>query len=851
MVKKLEVIFSKLSSNKAIRNRIKKMMRKKEKKEFMKSEDFKLSRSRSELEMKEKRIYSFGIILNLVLATFAFAFLISVLYVGEVSGAFVGSWDVGGKRVEVQKINEYQYQLSIDGRAQGGYTEFPTKAQAEAFLNPKPVGPSATSGVKAGSGGDIKEQSRRETPIAGFSELKEGQYATITGKDGGIIASGKVTNIDAKTGTLKVGDRTIPLNQYPDAKINAVPEAPLFGGYSGFSQFFGHIAEGVGWAIMVAGVIQLVGGMMGLESAQTNAMTMAAMGGIIAGKATWGAMQGYYNEKMQYNLFEGNSVGASWAATGIGIVIALIILEMMWKDEKTKVATFDCKPYEAPLGGKDCGLCTKDAYRPCTEYRCKSLGQACELVNSGTGNASCVWVNPKDVNSPMIQTWDTPLTKGYAYNPSVVVRPAKRGVEIFRTEGNDRCVKAFTPLTFGIITKDENNECEYSQCKVDYNHTAKFEQMKYDFGESNLYLCNHTQTLSLPGPDSEQGLSPELKNDGIYSLFVRCRDRNGNENADEFSVKFCVEKGPDETAPDMITTNYGKEAPFTFNTSSLDVQLYVNEPADCKWSYDGDKSYDSMEHNMSCANNVWDMNPDLMYVCSDSLTGLKNRADNKYYFRCRDQPLLEGNEASGKHRNTNTDSFVLNLKGTQPLTMSSLTPYNETVKGFGDAIAVNFNVEVKDGYDDKAVCYYSETANDNDYVMFSNTNARVSTQRLDLVSGTYTYYLKCVDLGGNVIYNSTTFNVESDGSPPKIVRAFKDSEQIRIFTDEESVCSYSTSTCSFAITEGTDMPTQNSKQHSAVWNSNLNYYIKCKDKYDNQPGPAECNSVIRGFNVGS
>ena len=36
---------------------------------------------------KERRIYSVGIILNMMLATFAFAFLLSLVYAGEVSGA--------------------------------------------------------------------------------------------------------------------------------------------------------------------------------------------------------------------------------------------------------------------------------------------------------------------------------------------------------------------------------------------------------------------------------------------------------------------------------------------------------------------------------------------------------------------------------------------------------------------------------------------------------------------------------------------------------------------------------------------------------------------------------------------
>ena len=606
---------------------------------------------------------------------------------------------------------------------------------------------------------------------------------------------------------------------------------------TGFGYFSSQFVQGVTWALAVAGGIQLVGNLLGMEQDQVNAASLAAMGGIIAGKTAFGLYDSGVMKWAGGGAKGTAEFGFNWPtgiSAGVGLIAAYFILNALWKDTKTSVVTLTCKPWEAPVGGKDCEKCNKDAFRPCTEYRCKSLGQACELLNSGSGNESCVWVNPKDVESPIITTWADVLTSGYKYNPSVVVRPAKRGVAVERISG-DKCIKAFTPIQFGLLTN------EPSQCKIDYNHTAKFENMQYDFGQTNLYIYNHTEILSLPGPDAINALSPELHNNGEYTLFLRCQDKNGNANEDEFSVKFCVEKGEDTTPADIITTNFGTEAPFTFNTSSVNVELFVNEPAECKWSHD-DKSYESMENNMTCQENIWEMNPDLTYKCIDNVDGLKNRVDNKIYFRCRDKPDAE----IGK-RNTNQQSLVLNLKGTQPIDIISLKPGNDTVKGFGDTIEVDFEVEVRGGYADKAFCYVSPTKNEQDYILFSETDARISKQRLDLPSGTYTYYIKCVDLGGNSVYTSTTFKVESDNLPPIITRAVKDNEQLKIATDEDSTCSYSTS-CTFDIKDGTEMPSAETKEHIAVWDTTKAYYIKCRDKYENEPGPTQCTSIIRAYN---
>jgi len=603
----------------------------------------------------------------------------------------------------------------------------------------------------------------------------------------------------------------------------------IFGWQPGFA--WGHIIQGAIWAVAAAGAAYLIGSLFGLKTETTAALAKAAAGGVFFGKAAYGIFGkgGWAGTNLPSGL---------WGATGIGIVIGLFILELTYKKEWKKIVTFECYPWEAPAGGENCEKCNSDLY-PCSEYRCKSLGQACQLLNPGTGQAKCAWVNPKDVNSPIIQASKEDLTSEHEYIPNNAIRPPDRGVKIKYKKSTDGCVKAFTPLSFGITVN------EPAQCKIDYNRTNNFDEMKYYFGESNIYKYNHTQTLRLPGPDALNAEAPELKADGTYNLYVRCKDANNNTNADMFVFSFCVEKGPDVTAPKIESTNIANDMPFQYGLNETNLEVYVNEPADCKWSK-LDMDYDDMETTMTCSQHVYEMNNLMLYKCATKLTGLLDRQDNIFYFKCRDQPYLKGTDKEN-NRNTNSESYKFTLKGTQPLTITSVKP-NETIKGAGTLATVYLDLETDNGYNlGDSWCSYSTTTSEKDYIQMYETGTNKHKQRLDLASGNYTYYFQCVDLGGNSAWTNTTFSVEIDNAPPLIVRVYKDGEKLKVITDEKSNCAYSNNEdkkCNFQISEGTSMPYINSTEHYASW-LNKNYYIKCADLNGRQPLPNECSIIAK------
>src|SRR3989344_2931995 len=147
-----------------------------------------------------------------------------------------------------------------------------------------------------------------------------------------------------------------------------------------------HLVQGVQWALLAAGAIQLIGNVAGLEKDTTNALTIAVTAGIMAGKGL--AALGPSGGGQISSTFFATKSGQITA----GLVVAVVVFVLLYKKEKKETISFACLPYEPPLGGQKCEECNNDPYRPCSEYRCKSLGQACQLLNVGTKEEKWAWI---------------------------------------------------------------------------------------------------------------------------------------------------------------------------------------------------------------------------------------------------------------------------------------------------------------------------------------------------------------------------------------------------------------------------------------------------------------------------
>ncbi|MEM3074470.1 MAG: hypothetical protein QW727_00820 [Candidatus Pacearchaeota archaeon] len=550
-------------------------------------------------------------------------------------------------------------------------------------------------------------------------------------------------------------------------------------------------------------------------------------------------------------------LGGNAHLLGVGAGILTFILT--YKKIEYETVFFTCQPWEAPIGGNDCEKCN-DGVHPCSEYRCKSLGQACDLVNKGTEKELCVWTNPRDVNSPSIRPLESALSPGYRYVP-LGARPPNWGTQI-KPLGDD-CIPPFTPIQFGIQTDKP------SQCKIDFLilggagdvdvKPKGYDDMKFFFGMSNLYDYNHIQSLSLPSPNTINKVDElrqnetgglEIQNDGIYNLYVRCRSANGFYNADPYKINFCVQKGPDLTPPEIVETSIRNGQPINFEADNVTLSVFTNEPVNCKWSRDNDLSFESMNNEMICANNLQDIRNNMLYECRTRLTGIKDRQDNLFYFRCEDQPW-----ESPSNRNKMSRGYQFVLKGTQPLNIKqdSIKPISGSIlTGATSTIPITLEVETQNGFNEgESVCLYS--LNNETFIRFFETNSFKHKQTQDLTQGEYTYYIRCVDLGGNQDYGITTFSVFVDTQAPLITRVLNDNNKLKIITDEEAVCRYTNdinTRCNFDINEGEgnpmQYPSQNQrKEHLAMWNTKETYYIKCMDINNRQPNPTECSIIVR------
>ncbi len=585
------------------------------------------------------------------------------------------------------------------------------------------------------------------------------------------------------------------------------------------------------WAAIAYGIGYMIGSLLGWSEDNTQALSTS----LAAGAATYKALYMIAHktsESAVTGLFASSAEGGflGIGAMGWGLIVGAIIFVAMYKETDVEVVTFDCIPWQAPTGGNECEKCNDDSL-PCSEYRCKSLGQNCELLNAGTGEEKCVNVNPRDVTPPTIYPNYDILTKGHEF-ADVVTSPPGPGFRILKSESTEGCLAAFTPLEFGITTN------EPAQCKIDFNHTTSFDQMRSYVGGSNLFSYNHTEVFSLPSTAALKNSSLVLENGKDITFYLRCKDKNGNENSAEYAVNLCIDPSPDTTAPQIKATSVLNEGCVAENQDSVEVDFYTNEPANCRWDFE-DTSYENMENEMRCSNKMYQVNADMLFTCRSELTGI-SRDGSKYYVRCEDQPTEDEQD-----RNRNVESYVFSLRGSTGLKIIKVAP-NETIFGGTDPAKVELFVQTAFGCNNgQSICYYSTSGKDNDYVMFFQTNTAdgISTQRQDLKAGKHKYYVKCVDAGGNLAEEKIEFDLEIDTNAPDVARVYEEQGNLKLITIRKSECAYSFNNCDFEFSEGTQMPYANSTIHIAEWNEDKIYYIKCRDEYKNED--SDCSIIVK------
>ncbi len=581
-----------------------------------------------------------------------------------------------------------------------------------------------------------------------------------------------------------------------DAALAVTISGALAGGLAGF----GATAYGTAAAAATA---------QGASAAAAASAGSSAAGGL-GGVATFGGALGPM------------LAAFVWAAI-IAVAVAVVMKVMGIGETKEVEVTFDCLPWKAPTGADNCAKCNEDPLKPCTEYRCTSLGQACQILNTESENPICVEKYPNDYLAPKITPTDTSL--GYKFQNSGMER-----AEI-RTSENE-CIPEFTPVFFSFETD------KYAQCRFDFNKDWNVSEEGEYFLEGNSFVINHTGGFMMPSLRSLEiyNLSGDIKEMfGDIDMFVRCQDEYGNYNKNPYTINFCVKTGNDTTPAYITSSTPRNTASIKYNLQEVPLTIYLSEPAECKYDLI-DKEYDVMLYEMDCKTNVTDYEK-YGWPCSATLNAL-GKKQNDFYIRCKDQPWEP--EINDSIRNVNNESFVFTLySSNSELGINSVSPQGKITGGF-EPVSVTLKVETSGGVNNgKASCYYrfSEEGRESQFLeTFSNKHQQVLTSML---RGNYNVLIRCEDEAGNEATNSASFSIDIDTFPPIVVRAYQENGKLKMITNEKAECYYSLERCSFDFENATSISTGFSTNHFINANPMNKYYVKCADTWQNKnPGCA-------------
>jgi hypothetical protein len=535
---------------------------------------------------------------------------------------------------------------------------------------------------------------------------------------------------------------------------------------------------------------------------------------------------------------------------GVGLAAVAVAATTIWlmlQKEDTKTVAFTCQAWQPEVGGENCERCNDYGALGCTEYQCRSLGVACSLVNQGTPDQKCFWNDSGNINPPMISVWDDVLRTGYRYTPIDAQTPIDRGAKVV-ADTEDGCVPAFSIFDIGFQLD------QFGSCRIDHRRGLEFDEMlPHGFGGSSGFSYNHSQAFMFPGGDNLRREGIEVPNGGEYKFYVKCMSANGHISPADFEFQFCIHDGPDMMAPIIYGTNEGSDRIYVpHNTSSIDLQVYINEPSECKWDF-VDKEYQEMLNEMTCSDGGnLGFNGQVSYPCDVTLDSIEDDKDNNYYFRCLDQPDLVGNESGKRHAMTH--SYPFTIAGTKSLAISSVGPDNETITGSTSPIRVTLTATTEEGADSgNAWCQYSESGDFGTYYPFTNTEGYSHSTEIRISPGEKEYFIQCYDKGSNFVTETTKFKVESDETSSIVVRAYKDDPFLKIITNEPAECVYDIHPeiqCGYSFEEGTAMTDIDSDlQHYVTWQAGSTFYIKCRDGFGNKPDYDTCSVIVKPFDI--
>jgi hypothetical protein len=572
---------------------------------------------------------------------------------------------------------------------------------------------------------------------------------------------------------------------------------------------------------------------------------------IMATAATIGAVAGFF---VSYMLSAAPTLTA-FCSTGYGCVISVIIVIVLiiysvyescygnsYNENEYYIIQSTCGPWQAPSGGNSCDLCNDDI-RACSEYRCKSLGATC-VYNNGNGEPGICTDGSGDWASATITPYENALSSGLKYDN---IQESSFGIK----SNASLEVPAYTTVEFGVQTD------KLAQCRIDNKHTDSFDAMAVAMEIDTDYECEtascgnqgnyHKVALSPYIPEAESGSATLGLKQGENQFYIRCRNYMGQWNRAEFTVKVMVAEGPDKTPPNIKSFNPASGLYLKMGTTSSSFTANVDEPAECKYAVGNNSGFEDMNNTMRCST---DSASAILgtWPCFASLNNLVP-GENKIYVQCKDHPELADRSDSVRNLNRRSSEFVVNVCSTG-LNITSVSPEEQIIIG-KSPLSATIQVTTSGCIDNgKSICSY-KTSGMPDSVYFLKTDSNVHSQTFtNLMPGSHNITVICEDEAGNSDNKSLIINVLLDNAPPFVLKSYYlDNRKLVVLTDEESSCRYTTNSslgCFFNFDEdNSTLMTGEQKYHEGYWRYTENYYIKCRDKFNNTN--LNCGVQIRTY----
>ena len=492
---------------------------------------------------------------------------------------------------------------------------------------------------------------------------------------------------------------------------------------------------------------------------------------------------------------------------------------------KTEIrnVNFKCREWEPPRQGDvNCSKCNDDPFKKCTEYRCNALGQFCKLLNSDDEKPICVNIYEDETNPPILSS---PIVEeGYSFENKDFVN---NKITLKSNSGNGE-IEEFSTIKIDFKTD------EFAKCKWSLIPSSNYNGMENQSTDSGLLSENHYFTFNVPRVDEQSNVEGDVvERRTSMSVYLRCEDalEYPNANIDPYIINFRIKTQPDRTEIDQEQIRAFPESGvgLKYNKTEQDVTFYLNKPAECKYSNESDIEYSNMQEDLTCDTSI--SRPSMHgWPCQVTFKNL-TKGENNFYIKCKAQPWLE-ETPNASERAISTKDYSYKLQRSEsPLTISSIYPTGTLEKG-QKISRQEIRVTTEGGIDNgKSSCSYWWKGSLNP---FFDTNTNQHTLKLPVFGGKNNIEIECKDDAGNRILGNVTFTINVDLEPPIIVRADRQSNKLKLISNEEAAFYYSFDSCSFPLESENKITIGMDTEHSLEWvqdKSYKTYYIKCKDEY--------------------